>query len=802
MSLCQPARRICWSCRAHLLSLFPDGFCSSARKWHPRYGIIPPKPRTRALHSARRQPEAAQVGAGSINEAQDATLTQSPAQMEAVVRRARQTFGETLPSDFLSSEEYNIYERLYGPPVRETRPEDVGLLQELEDNVEAEDKVPRAALLRETQEGDLEEVDYEEKVLQEQEQIEDMHDLDQRVGGRNAFKARMMLYQDMAATMNSPPLEGNEVEADEGQLDFEIDKTSGELLQYEDSHDNGEGLENFENEDESSDVLRTHPLTAAGRFATSPATLQLPRDTFVDPITSLMANSSIKHLTEVAQRTFGGPGLPNSTATPASKRHLPQVPVALEASQPKMSEMEANVYLAAVMPGAYAAVMSTLVETRKRLGSEWLAELMKKEGGPRFLDAGAGGAGILAWRDILKAEWERRHSDSVADGDPPPKGKSTVIVGSSELRRRASHLLENTTFLPRLPDYLPARDLPAPQPDDSPPRKQYDVIVAPHTLWTLKADYMRKAHVQNLWSLLNPDGGVLILIEKGVPRGFEFIAAAREVLLNNQISSPDSLHIENELQNTSEGRFTRKEVGMIIAPCTNHLQCPMYTVPGLSKGRKDFCHFSQRYIRPPILQHLVGANDRNHEDVQFSYVAVRRGKDKRQTDNITQGFPATEAAFIGYGGHNLVATDVPGAQPQMSEAELPVPDPLSLPRSVLPPIKRRGHVILDLCTPTGRLERWTVPRSFSKQAFRDARKSQWGDIWALGAKTRVLRNIKLGKTDNGKKTLSKKVTEGDIGADEAEDSLKRLSGRKNKHEKRMKKGRKGQIREKSLEDDF
>jgi len=59
-------------------------------------------------------------------------------------------------------------------------------------------------------------------------------------------------------------------------------------------------------------------------------------------------------------------------------------------------------------------------------------------------------------------------------------------------------------------------------------------------------------------------------------------------------------------------------------------------------------------------------------------------------------------------------------------------------------MKRRGHVILDVCTAKGEIERWTVPRSFGHQAYRDARKSRWGDLWALGAKTRIPRNLRLG----------------------------------------------------------
>jgi ribosomal protein RSM22 (predicted rRNA methylase) len=155
----------------------------------------------------------------------------------------------------------------------------------------------------------------------------------------------------------------------------------------------------------------------------------------------------------------------------------------------------------------------------------------------------------------------------------------------------------------------------------------------------------------------------------------------------------------------------------------------MYLTPGLSPGRKDFCHFSQRFIRPPFLQRILGATHRNHEDVDFSFIAVQRGTlpGTEKTALPTQGIEATDQAFGGY-------ENSPGA-----------PDARSLPRNIMPPLKRQGHVTLDLCTPAGTLERWTVPKSFSKQAYRDARKARWGDLWALGAKTRVARPVRLGK---------------------------------------------------------
>jgi ribosomal protein RSM22 (predicted rRNA methylase) len=189
----------------------------------------------------------------------------------------------------------------------------------------------------------------------------------------------------------------------------------------------------------------------------------------------------------------------------------------------------------------------------------------------------------------------------------------------------------------------------------------------------------------------------------------------------------------------------------------------MYQIPGQSKGRSDYCRFEQRYIRPPFLQRIIGAKDRNHEDVEFSYVAVQRGIDLRQT-GIVQGKAATEAAFEGYEElfektvdnapeSATVTTSSNISNGQMTSDKSTLFNALSLPRTVLPPIKRRGHVIFDLCTPEGKIERWTVPRSFSRQAYRDARKARWGDLWALGAKTRIPRNLRLGtaKSEDSKK---------------------------------------------------
>jgi len=274
------------------------------------------------------------------------------------------------------------------------------------------------------------------------------------------------------------------------------------------------------------------------------------------------------------------------------------------------------------------------------------------------------------------------------------------------------------------------------------------------------------------------------------------VAGARSYLLNKRIASPDSKIIETSVDSQvskpeDETRFREKESGMIIAPCTNHSTCPMYQNPGVSVGREDFCVFNQRYIRPPYLQHILDAKDKNHEDVQFSYLAVQRGRDQRQPqhDIIGKGFAQTEettvAAFEGHEWNYPSDPDLKDAAPTPTTPN--DVNPLTFPRLVLPALKRCGHIILDVCTPAGTLERWTVPRSFSKQAFRDARKARWGDLWALGAKTRIPRNVRLGRPGDewdkkGRKIKkAKKVTiELGIGAkdgDLVEEGAPRLLGK-------------------------
>ncbi|KAJ4421076.1 37S ribosomal protein S22 [Gnomoniopsis sp. IMI 355080] len=704
---------------------------------------------------------------------------------ESIVRQAKRLFGDSLPEGYLSEDEYKLYERLYGAPLRTTAPEDVGFGSLGEEEMQQAKGQARDqnTLLREDAHGNLEEVEY---VLEQTSQTTgestdgesipvgnedaprdtpapfDAHIEYIEANARNQreYEALLRLQQDFETARLKAVSGQKDLEEKAAQEEEELEEEEEEELEEEDEYEDDNAQFDI---NPSLNRSRLHEYTIEGKFSTEPKTLPLPREELLQPITELLRRTDTKHIRAAAEKSFGGRGLPYGPGTPNFANSLPQRGLGMEAAHHRMSEIEADAFMGTAMPGIYATAMSTLVEVRKRLGPEWVRGLLNRRDGedvgPRVLDTGAGGAGLAAWNSLVQAEWDMmREQDTDLDALPP--GRKTVIVGSNTLRHRISRFLQNTQFLPRLPSYshIENSDKQLDAPEVQQKRKVYDVIIASHVLLPLEKEYKRRDMLDNLWSLLSPDGGVLIVLEKGHPRGFEAVAEVRQRVLDEFILAPTA---ELRTQSTEPEDLPRvREPGMIIAPCTNHVKCPMYQTPGLSLGRKDFCHFRQRFTRPQFLQRVLGEGSKDFEDINFSFISVRRGiplptppstatapdaagdvsssSATSQTNSnvispipILQGEAATNAALRGYESTAATATTRP--------------HPLSLPRNILPPLKRKGHVTLDLCTPSGSIERWTVPKSFSKQAYHDARKARWGDLWALGAKTSVRRKVRLGR---------------------------------------------------------
>lgn len=53
----------------------------------------------------------------------------------------------------------------------------------------------------------------------------------------------------------------------------------------------------------------------------------------------------------------------------------------------------------------------------------------------------------------------------------------------------------------------------------------------------------------------------------------------------------------------------------------------------------------------------------------------------------------------------------------------------SLPRIIMPPMKKGGHVTFDACHQNGSIQRYTIARSSGRQPYQEVRKSSWADVW-------------------------------------------------------------------------
>ncbi|KAI7905856.1 mitochondrial small ribosomal subunit Rsm22-domain-containing protein [Cokeromyces recurvatus] len=180
-------------------------------------------------------------------------------------------------------------------------------------------------------------------------------------------------------------------------------------------------------------------------------------------------------------------------------------------------------------------------------------------------------------------------------------------------------------------------------------------------------------------------GDVLVLIERGTPIGFTNIARARQWILDAEGSNAH-----------------------VVAPCSHDHPCPLLFSPE-AKPNKFWCHFSQRVQRPSFLMKTKHSKS-NTEDAKYSYVVLRRGK--RPVGNNTM---ETEAYHW--------------------------------PRLIQPPLKRNGHVVMDVCSKEGEIQRMVISKSQGKIPYRDARKIMWGDLLPHQSKNKVVTRFSKGEID-------------------------------------------------------
>ena len=91
----------------------------------------------------------------------------------------------------------------------------------------------------------------------------------------------------------------------------------------------------------------------------------------------------------------------------------------------------------------------------------------------------------------------------------------------------------------------------------------------------------------------------------------------------------------------------------------------------------------------------------NFEDEKFSYLVIRRGeKPDKLKVNLDQASPS-----------------------ELSDASF------YWDRAVRRALRKKKHVIIDLCSRRGAIERHVIPKSYGRSVYGDAKELFWGDLW-------------------------------------------------------------------------
>jgi ribosomal protein RSM22 (predicted rRNA methylase) len=324
---------------------------------------------------------------------------------------------------------------------------------------------------------------------------------------------------------------------------------------------------------------------------------------------------------------------------------------------------------------------------------------------------------------------------------------------------------------------------------------KYDLVIVSYQLlkslenFPFQVDSLLEDYVRRL----NP-GGHLVLLERGTPLGAEVIARARQVILRPENYEGQTEKLPRPFKSSSKKLTAKQQLRLsklspeekalamrdiepellenfeivedeeaaeeldkadepidlsVVAPCSHHGKCPLqyfdphvYLYGKIGKKLK-FCSYQVTVQRPPYLLELKrgkklatkwtsansgvgidglakagrgreGGND--YESASYSYLVVTRSKEKPEAleemrrklfeDGITE-------REIGYKPQNRGEYS----------------------RILSQPMKKKGFVIMDVCAPSGHVEKLHISKSVGKQDYHDARKANMGDLWALNVKS-------------------------------------------------------------------
>ena len=191
----------------------------------------------------------------------------------------------------------------------------------------------------------------------------------------------------------------------------------------------------------------------------------------------------------------------------------------------------------------------------------------------------------------------------------------------------------------------------------------------------------------------------------------------------------------------------------VVAPCPHHSACPLqlgdpkYYKISNHKHRFSFCSFDQVVERPKYTMELKRGkllatpwDKRAHDGFGFDRISKSALKDLEGLGRRNSG--NTESGSFSYLIMRREKNDAATVRTIETQREHHYDNDNShdLPRVIEYPTRIKNNVKLKMCTLSGNVEVWQVPKSLGKQTYHDARKVRQGDMWALGKKSTVVRN--------------------------------------------------------------
>ncbi|KDR85631.1 hypothetical protein GALMADRAFT_84637 [Galerina marginata CBS 339.88] len=416
---------------------------------------------------------------------------------------------------------------------------------------------------------------------------------------------------------------------------------------------------------------------------------------------------------------------------------------------------DGTAFATVALPAHYSAITSVFHHVRLRLEPSWEVD--------RIIDWGAGtGSGL--WASLYSfhdgAQFDENFSEKTAVASKIrsytgiDKREGLVSIGKkllSDLPTSAINVKWKKSY--REEDRVLHQE------------GNKTIALSAFMLTSLPNTVSQKTLVQEMW-----DSGAhtIILIDHNTKEGFEAIASAREYLLGlgqTEVEEPETARLD------IHGCH-------VLAPCPHDHACPLLH----SGGTPLVCGFSQRIQRPSFVRRTKHSGV-GHEDIEYSYVVIRRGPrpspmntsvgrvgaigKRRVNEDRLANTPLKELEIYTdeTGAIPDKGNETPAIQP-IVESKEGILEPPELqaqlrreayqwPRLVFRPLKKSGHIILDSCTSEGKIMRLTIPKSQGKQPFYDARKSSWGDIFPHAPKNAPLeRNLPKKKGQAGASTGS------------------------------------------------